>query len=173
MRRAAFLLPPLLLAGCGGPKLTPEQQEAADRRAIAAVEAAQDIPAQPVSPEPILTEDIERYDLLGGACRFMPEHGPAATPQGKGALAFVNEGGAYLKVDGEMLRLAPDAGSPELPLGARGRYDGKAYSIILDIARAEGEPSGMETIDFPARLVLRNARDQTVYAASGIAECGS
>lgn len=172
MRKAALVVT-LLLAACSEPELTPEQQEAADRRAIAAVEAAQIIPPAPVTPEPILFADIERYDLFGAGCSFMPGGAPAEAPGGKGALMLANESGAYIKVEGALQRLAPDGGSPELPLGTRGKYDGKEFSVVLDIAAEEGEQSGTETIDFPARLVLRNARDQTVYAETGVAQCGS
>lgn len=172
MRKAALVFP-LMLAACGEPELTAEQQEAAERQAIAAVEAAQVIPAEPVTPEPILFADIERYDLFGAGCSFLPDGKPAEAPDGAGVLALASERGAYIKIDGELHRLAPDAGSSELPLGTRGKYDGKAFAIILDIASEEGVPSGAETTDFPARLVLHNARDQTVYTATGIAQCGS
>lgn len=172
MRKAVLFLP-LLLIACGEPELSPEQREAAEERAIAAVEAAQTIPPEPVTPQPIAFADIERYGLFGAGCSFMPGGKPAQTPNGAGALALTSERGAYVKIEGELHRLAPDAGSPELPLGTRGKYDGKEFSMILDIAGEEGEPSGMETIDYPARFVLRNARDQTVYAETGIAQCGS
>ncbi len=172
MRKAVLFLP-LLLMACSEPELTPEQQEAAEERAIAAVEAAQTIPPEPVTPEPILFADIERYDLFGAGCSFMPGGRPAEAPDGAGVLALTSKGGAYIKIESELHRLAPDVGSPELPLGTRGKYDGREFALILDIAAEEGAPSGMETIDFPARLVLRNARDQTVYAETGIAQCGS
>lgn len=172
MKRAALLLP-ILLAACGEPELTPEQQAAADERAIAAVKAAQIPPPAPVTPEPILFADIERYDLFGAGCDFLPAGVPAESPAGKGALMLASESGAYIKVEGDLRRLAPDAGSLELPLGTRARYDGEEFSITLDIASEEGEPIGVETIAFPARLVLRNSRDQTVYAETGVAQCGS
>src|SRR5690606_20789686 len=125
------------------------------------------------TPEPILFADIERYDLFGAGCSFLPRGEAAEAPDGAGVLALTSESGAYIKVEGELHRLAPDAGSPQLPLGTRGKYDGREFALILDIAAEEGAPSGTETIDFPARLVLRNARDQTVYAETGIAQCGS
>ena len=45
--------------------------------------------------------------------------------------------------------------------------------LIIDLAAEEGEQSGMETVDFPARMELRNQRDQVVYGQTGIAQCGS
>lgn len=172
MKRVAALFP-LLLAACGEPELTPAQREAAEEHAIASVEAAQIVPPAPVTPEIILFEDIERYNLSGAGCSFVPAGEPARAPDGEGVLALASERAAYIKIDGDLHRLAPDAGSPALPLGARGKYDGKEYVMVLDIASEEGRQSGTETIDFPARIELRNARDQTVYAETGTAECGA
>lgn len=171
--RKLVLLCPLLLAACGEPELPPEQREMAEERAIAAVEAAQTIPPVPVTPEPILSADIERYDLFGAGCNFMPADGMAQSPDGEGPLVVAMGGAGYIKVDGEIHRLAPDAGSPELPVGARGKYDGREYALILDLASEEGERSGMETIDYPARLELHDSRDQTVFAVNGTAQCGA
>src|SRR5690606_4466066 len=133
MRKAVLFLP-LLLMACSEPELSPEQREAAEERAIAAVEAAQIIPPEPVTPEPILFADIERYDLFGAGCSFLPRGEAAEAPDGAGVLALTSESGAYIKVEGELHRLAPDAGSPQLPLGTRGKYDGREFALILDIA---------------------------------------
>jgi len=166
MHRVALLFP-LVLAACGEPELTPAQQEAAEERKIAAVEAAQNIPPEPVEPEAITFADIEQHNLFGAGCSFVPEDG------GDRVLALAMESGAYLKIDGRMQRLAADAGSPALPLGARGKYSGKEYAMVLDLAEGEGEQSGVETVDYPGRLELRNGRDQVVFGASGVVQCGS
>ena len=166
MRLTALLLP-LLLVACGGPEPTPEELAAREEADIAAVEQAQDIPPRPVDLQAIGYPDIEKHDLFGASCAFAPKGG------GLGALVLAMEQAAFIKVDGRIERLAPDPGSPELPLGARGRYDGKVYSLILDIADGEGEQEGIETINFPARLIVRNERDQVVYEASGVAQCGA
>ncbi len=166
MHRVALLFP-LFLAACGEPELTPAQQEAAEERKIAAVEAAQAIPPEPVALEPIAYSDIEQHNLFGASCSFTAEG------EEDRVLAVAMERGAYIKFDGRMHRLAPDAGSPALPLGARGKYAGREYAMVLDLAEGEGEPSGVETVDYPGRLDLRNGRDQLVFGASGVVQCGS
>ncbi len=165
--RIALLLMPLLLASCDDPEPTPAQQAARDEAKIASVEKAQDIPPAPVNLEPIGYPDIEKHDLLGASCAFAPEGG------GIGALVLAMERGAYIKVARQLIRLAPDAGSPELPLGARGKYAGREYSLVFDLAEEEGEQEGIETVNYPARLVVSNARDQIVYQSNGVAQCGS
>jgi hypothetical protein len=166
MHRVALLFP-LVLAACGEPELTPEQKNAIEERKIAAVEAAQNIPPETVDLQAITFADIEQHDLFGAGCSFTAEG------RGGSVLALANETGAYIKVDGRMHRLAPDAGSPALPLGARGKYSGKEHAMVLDLAEGEGEQSGVETVDYPGRLELRNGRDQVVFGANGVAQCGS
>jgi hypothetical protein len=166
MRQLALILP-FVLAACASEEPSAAEKEAHDEAKIAAVEQAQEIPPTPISLEPIAYPDIEKHDLFGASCAFAPDGG------GLGALVLAMEKGAYIKLDGKIERLAPDPGSPELPLGARGKYDGKRNSLILDLAEGEGEQEGMETVNFPARLVVRNERDQVVYEADGVAQCGS
>lgn len=157
-----------LLAACGGePDPTAAEKVARDNAKITAVQEAQDIPPEPITLQPIAYPEIEKHDLFGASCAFAPKGG------GLGALVLAMERGAFIRVYGEVMRLAPDPGSPELPLGARGKYDGKEFSLILDIAAEEGEQDGIETVNFPAQLSVRNGRGQVVYAASGIAQCGS
>jgi hypothetical protein len=158
---------PFVLASCGAREPTPAEKNAREEADIASVQKAQELPPVPVSLETIGYPEIERYDLFGASCAFAPEGG------GLGALALAMEAAAYIKVDGRIERLAPDPGSPKLPLGARGKYDGKRYSLILDIAEGEGEQAGMESTRFPAQLVVRNERDQVVYDTTGLAQCGS
>lgn len=166
MRRVA-LIALLLLAACGPREPTAAEIDAAAERDIAAVKQAQEIPPVPITPQPILYPDIERNQLFGSACAFAPEGG------GLGALVLAMEKAAYMKIDGEIVRLAPDAGSPLLPLGTRGKYDGRDYALVLDIAEGEGRQTGSETMSYDARLVVRNARDQSVYEGHGVAQCGS
>lgn len=167
MKHAAAIFLLALLAACGVGEPTAAERAAKEEADIASVERAQEIPPQPITLEPIGYPDIETHDLFGASCAFAPEGG------GLGALALAMEQSAYVKIAGKIERLAPDPGSPELPLGARGKYDGKTYSMLLDIGEGEGEQEGIETVNFPARLIVRNERDQVVYEASGIAQCGS
>ncbi|WP_338445867.1 hypothetical protein V5F89_12025 [Pelagerythrobacter marensis] len=166
MKRLVVVVPFLLLA-CGDPEPTPEQVLAAENRAIAAVEAAQNVPPVPVSPEPIARADIESHGLSGAGCVFRKD------PGNDDPLALALERGAFVKIEGELHRLAPDAGSASLPVMARSRYDGREYGMILDLAEEEGMQTGAETIDYPGRLELRNGRGQLVFGSNGIVQCGS
>ena len=120
---------PLSLSACSDPEPTPEQTRAAEDRAIAAVEAAQDVPPNPVTLEPITFRDIDEHGLSGAGCA--------------------------------------------LPVMARARYDGREYGLTLDLAEGEGRRTGTETTDYPGRLELRNGRDQVVFGASGVMQCGT
>ena len=79
----------------------------------------------------------------------------------------------FMKIDGELVAFAPDAGSGDLPLGTKGKYTSKAWSFLLDIGAVEGEQAGSEAVNYPAHFVLRNDRDQIVFEANGTAQCGS
>ena len=166
MRRLVLFIP-ILLAGCGEPEPSAAERAAQDEADIAAVKDAQVVRPTPVAPDPIRYPDIERHQLYGAACAFVPEGG------GLAPVALAMERAGYMKIDGEIERFAPDPGSAQLPLNARGKYDGRDFSFLLDIAEGEGRRSGSETISYDARLILRNGQDQVLYEASGLAQCGS
>lgn len=156
----------LTLVACA-PEQTAEQKAAADAADIAAVERAQQVPPEPIDPQPIAFADIEKNDVFGASCSFIPETG------GTDPIVLAMERAGWMKIKGEMMRFAPDAGSAALPLGARGRYTGTKYAYTLDIAEGEGKQAGSETMDFPARFVVTDERDQIAYEANGTAQCGS
>lgn len=155
-----------LLAACGDPEPTAAQKEARDEAAIAAVQAAQNPPPTPVTPGKITYPDIEKNAMYGAGCNFAPKGSIAA-------IALAQSERAFMKIDGQVVTFAPDIGSGDLPLGAKGKYTGGAWSFVLDLASEEGAQSGSETVNFPARFVLRNDNDQVVYEADGTAQCGS
>ena len=99
-----------LLAACGE-ELTPEEQARQDERDIAMVERANEAmpPLQQVTPEPLLYPDLERHDLYGEACVYAPG-------TSLGTRVFAREADAFVKIDGEVERLAADPGSRELPM---------------------------------------------------------
>ena len=155
-----------LLAACG-PEMTAEEKAMADARDIAAVEANQAPPVIPVAPEKILYPDIEKNELFGTSCAFAPEGG------GIGAIALAMEDTGYLKLDGEIVRFAADKGSAELPMAAREKYDGKAYSFRLELEETAGTQDGVETVNYPATLTILDSGDRVAFDATGIAQCGS
>lgn len=157
----------LLLSGCEG-EISPEEQAERDERDIAMVEQANNVlpPIEEVTPEPILYPDIERYDLFGAACNYAP-----GTSLGTRVIA--REVDAYVKIEGEMVRLAADPGSRELPLGTRSLYSGREYALRLRLM-GDGEPSaqGRRGTTYDSEITLSDAHGRTVYEGEGLAECG-
>lgn len=154
------------LSACGGEDISPAEKQRMDDADVAAVKASQVPPPTPVSPDKILYPDIEKYELFGAGCNFAPEGSMAA-------IALAQPGKGFMKIDGDLEAFVADAGSGDLPLGAKGKYTAGAWSFTLDLASEEGTQAGTETINFPARFELKNERDQVVYQANGIAQCGS
>ena len=160
MRSLALTLVAVLAACSSEPT---EEERAA---AVAEVEAHQTPPAQPLELGAIRYREIEKHELYGAGCSFAPTGGGLAAV----ALAMPDTG--HIIVDGEMLTLAADKGSAELPYLARSKYDGTEHSMELDLDQDASEEVGAEVSDYPATLTIRNARDQIVYNQSGIAQCG-
>ena len=166
MRVALVVCAALCAASCGEDAPSPAEQARMDEADVEAVKAAQVPPPTPVEPERITMTDIEKYDMFGAGCSF-------AAGKSIAAIALLQDQRGFMKIDGDVVRFAPDAGSGDLPLGAKGKYTGGAWSFVLDLASEEGRQSGTETVDYPARFVLRNDRDQIVYESDGTAQCGS
>lgn len=164
-RQLAIAATTLLLAGCGS-ETTPEEQALQDARDVAMVEAVNQSapPLELVTPEPILLPDIERFDLYGAACNYAP-----GTSLGTRVVA--REVDAFIKLDGEVQRLAADPGSRELPGGTRTLYSGKEYSLQLGI-KGEGEKTAEGKVDYEGTVTLRDARGRPVYEGTGLAQCG-
>lgn len=160
-------LPPfalmVLLGACNsGPNA--DEQAAADARDVAMVEAANDVtpPLAMVTPEPLLLPDIERYDLYGQACNYAPG-------TSLGVRVIAREADAFVKIDGEVQRLAADAGSRELPMHTRTLYSGKDYSLRLAVDGDGTEPNGLG--DYEGSVTLRDAYGRIVYEGTGLAQC--
>lgn len=165
MRRIAVLATFLLMACDSG--LSSEEQAIQDERDVSMVVRANRAlpPLKQVTPEPILYPDIERHDLFGVACNYAP-----GTSLGTRVIA--READAFIKIDGEVMRLAADPGSRELPLATRSLYNGREYSLRLAI-ESDGEQSGTETMDYEGQIVLYDAHGRSVYEGEGLAQCGS
>ncbi|GAA0278665.1 hypothetical protein GCM10009127_19590 [Alteraurantiacibacter aestuarii] len=149
-----------------GHETSVEQQDMLDQQAVEMVEQANNVspPLEEVTPEPILYPDIERYDIYGASCAYAPG-------TSLGARVIARQADAFMKVDGEILRFAADPGARELPYGTRSLYNGREYSLRLEIAGG-GDVSGEETVDYEGTISLRDRWDRVVYRGSGTAQCG-
>lgn len=160
--RRLVLVCALALAACSN-ELTEEERAAA----VAEVEANQTPPPEQLELAPIRYREIEQHDLFGAGCSFAPEGG------GLSAVALAMADTGHFLRGSELVTMAADKGSRELPYLARRKYDGKAYSMVLDLDEAAGEQSGEETSDYPATLTIRDANDEVVYRKPGMAQCGA
>ena len=161
----------LVLASCGD-EPNPDEQKMADDRDVAMVERANDAapPLRPISPEPILLPDIERFDLLGETCSYAPG-------TSLGARVISREADAFMKIDGEIERFAADPGARELPAHTRSVYNSKNYSVVLALrdSSPEGEkPEASATGrhgNYEGSVTLRDAYGRVVYEGTGLAQC--
>ncbi len=128
-------------------------------------------PPVPVTLQPIGFADIEQQGMVGLGCSFMADDGDPNS--GKDALAITMGDAAFAKRGGEVMRLAPDRGSPQNPLGTQAKYDGREFSLELDLLESEGEQVGIETMGYDARLTLTDGRDRVLFRADGTAQCGA
>ena len=116
--------------------------------------------------DPIRYREIEQHDLYGAGCSFAPKGGGLAAT----ALAMAETG--HFIHNGELVTLAADKGSAELPYLARRKYDGTAFSMTLELDEETGEQVGEEVSDYSATLTIRDAHEAVVYRKTGIAQCG-
>ncbi len=169
MRKRAWGMVAVLvaLAGCGAEEPSEAERQAKAERAIALVQRANKSlpPLREVTPEAIEFGDIERYDLFGAGCTFAP-----GTSYGTRVIA--QQADAYIKLEGEIVRLGADSGARELPLNTRSRYVGREHELQLSLL-GEGEQSGESTVDYEGTVTLRDAHGRVVYGGTGLAQCGS
>jgi len=167
MRRFYIAALALAAAACSS---EPETLSDADQaRVVESVRAANS--AKPniieVIPEPLLDADIERWDLYGQACAYAPG-------TSLGVRVIAREGDAFMKIDGDLVRFASDSGSRELPMRTRSLYNGRAYSLRLEI-----ESNGQEVNlkdgpgTYEGSIWLRDQWDRVVYQGSGTVSCES
>ena len=156
----------ILLAGCDQP-MTPEEKAASDARDIAMVKKAQaqaKPPIKAIIPDPITWVDIDQEDIVGASCKYAP-----GTSLGTRVIATPEA--AYVKIDGKMARLARDIGAQKLPMGTWSKYDGKAYSLKLNISGG-GKIGDDGTINYDGSVLLEDAYGRIIYDGSGLAQCG-
>jgi len=164
----------LLAAACAVPVAscgpTPEQQERRDEVDIGKVEAAQKLrpPVQRIAPEPIGFVDVQAASLSGAGCAYIAGGGEGLDP-----VLYIDSARGFLKLGGEMVQFAADAGSAEFPYGARERYTGRSMELVLSRAPGEGSPSGEEAMRWPGTLTVRDQFGRIAYDNVGTLECGA
>ncbi|TIX50033.1 hypothetical protein [Alteraurantiacibacter aquimixticola] len=167
MRRVVLVpLAVAALAACQA-EVTPEEKAMFDEEAVAMVEQANDSepPLLPVTPEPILTPDIEQHDMYGASCSYAPG-------TSLGARVIARQADAFMKVEGEIIRFAADPGARELPFATRSLYNGRVYSLRLEV-EGEGAQSGDEVRDYEGTISLRDRWGRVVYTGTGLVQCGA
>ena len=156
----------LVLTACGQTQ-SPAEKAAEDAEGVAMVEEANNAepPLETVTLEPLLYPDIERYDLFGMACAYAPG-------TSLGARVIARENDAFIKIGEEVVRLAADPGSRELPMRSRTLYNGKEYSLRLEI---EGAPTDgdAENAQYEGSIFLRDRWGRVVFEGTGSAQCGN
>lgn len=169
MRLPVIICIAAALVSCGD-QMSDAQKAEEDRILAERVREANDTapPLVEVVPEPILYPDIEANDLFGLACSYAPG-------TSMGARVIAREADAFVKVDGDMLRFAADPGSRELPANTRSLYNGREYSLRLDI---QDKQAGEEVGDGGALLYegtvwLRDRWDRVIYQGTGAVNCGA
>lgn len=156
-----------LLAACAD-ELSPSEQEAENEAMAERVREANDIapPLVEVVPDPLLYDDIEANDLYGLTCAYAPG-------TSMGARVIAREVDAFVKIDGEVIRLAADPGSRELPAATRSLYNGREYSLRLEIAENTTDEETTEAVFYEGTVRLRDRWDRVVYQGTGVVNCGA
>lgn len=169
MRLLVILLAGLATASCGD-AISDVERADEDRAVVETVRSANDTapPLIEVVPEPILYPDIEANDLFGLACSYAPG-------TSMGARVIAREVDAYVKIDDNLLRFAADPGSRELPAGTRSLYNGREYSMRLEI---DAEQAGEEVGEgggalYEGTVWLRDRWDRVIYQGTGAVNCGA
>lgn len=168
MRWPVLICMATMLVSCGDDLSEAERAEE-DRAVVERVREANDTapPMEEVVPETILYPDIEANDLFGLACSYAPG-------TSMGARVIAREADAFMKVEGEMLRFAADPGSRELPAKTRSLYNGREYSLRLEIdENSIVEGIGPEPALFEGTVWLRDRWNRVVYTGTGAVNCGA
>ena len=161
--RQLILIPLVMLAACSEEEPTDEERAAR----MAEIERINEGVAMPIEPEKILYPDIERAELFGASCAFAPEGG------GMAPILLAMEDAAHMKIGGEIVSFAPDAGVRKGPQVAWTKYDGRAASLNLGLGKELGQTGDGGVVRYEARLTLRDGHDRVVYDAPGEAQCGA
>jgi hypothetical protein len=154
------------LSACGDDVSSFEQQEA-DAQAVAMVEEANSTqpPLEELVPEPITETDMQAEEMGGERCTYSPG-------MNHGVLVVARQVDAYMKIDGRLVRFAADPGARQLPFETRTLYNGRQFSLRLNMPETEAE--GTEAVagtEFEGDIALFDQWDRLVYSGSGPVIC--
>ena len=158
----SVILAGAMLAGCG--QKDPAKQAAADARDVAMAERMSREPLQPIVPEPITASQITRYGLDRTACSFRRD--------GTGDplfMAGIQEG--FMRLSGDLTRLAARTESAELPGHARGTYVGLSNRVEFSALPDKDGASGAKS--WPARMIIHDQQERVAFTADGLMTCNS
>lgn len=157
-----------LVAGCSQPK--PKNEPVSDAAAVALVENAQKLHPDPVvlAPQPLALADITEHKLTGTGCTFRLQSAWMDYP-----IAIAGGEKGAVKLGGEIVTLAADSGSAELPFASREKYVGRTLSLRLTKRPGKGKAVGDESVEWPGSLTLSDRYERTVYFTPGMVVCGA
>jgi hypothetical protein len=163
--RSALPALALTLAACGQ---SAEQQRKDDDRDVAAVEAAQNRlpPTEAVALQFLLPADQARMDGVGGRCIYSNGETSRTDP----VLVTMGSFG-WIKVKGELIKLAADSSSDPGPVRTWTRYTGRENTLRILPAESRVAPSDSARTRQQVRLVVRDAWDREVSAATLLQDC--
>jgi hypothetical protein len=163
--KIVLLLGLAALSGCADDQ-TPRRAPADDAKDVAMVERLNQPPFRPIRPEPLVADDIDRYDLGRAGCMFRPGTRPDEAP-----LFVAQQDRGYLKIEGELRPLAVKSGSAELPSGAHSTYIGTGnwVELVAQAGKSGKAPDGSET--WPSRLVIHDANERVAFDSLGQVSC--
>lgn len=155
-----------LLAGCHGADSTKDTngKPMSDAEAVAMVKRMNQTPFKPLVPQPITSDDKQRYGIDQPGCSFIRIQDSAPI-----LIAGVNEG--FMKLNGKVMRMAARKESAQLPTGARTTFIG--LKVWASLARQPDPDSDANGKHFPARMIVHDSADRVAFTADGTIECQS
>jgi hypothetical protein len=156
----------LALVSCGH-KRSPQDQAVRDARDVELVKRANRTAIKMIAPQLILYPDIEANQLQGAGCAFAPENGLGAV------LLTRSDGRAYMKLADKVVLFSADAGSADLPMGARSRYLGNGLVLEFAINTLDAGATGPKLATYSGRLTVHDAERNMVYDKPGSVQCGN
>lgn len=165
MMRKLTLIAVLLVGACGK---DPVQQRREDDQAVAAVNAAQNRlpPLKPLRLQQLTSEDLGRMDDVGSRCTLPADPTGPAIPQ------IVTMGSyGWIKLDGELIRLAADTSSQPGYGKTWSRYTGKELTLRIEPAESPAAPATAKDVHRLVRLTVRDAWQRVIYETSAWQAC--